>query len=125
MLGCIQPMSSPMMNMMLGFCCCCAMAGGLAIVMAASAASNPRWIFAVMFMVRAPAVPEMGRVSALPSVPDYAESATFRIRPNLITGRLGEFFPRQIHGQLCQIGDGRDIACDAGSSIQSRDECTF
>jgi hypothetical protein len=27
MLGCIQPMSSPMMKRMLGFCCCCAVAG--------------------------------------------------------------------------------------------------
>src|SRR5580704_5457056 len=30
MLGCIQPMSSPMMKRMLGFCCCCAAAGVLA-----------------------------------------------------------------------------------------------
>src|SRR5436190_1014458 len=37
MLGCIQPMSSPMMNKILGFCCgCCADTGTLAIVMATS-----------------------------------------------------------------------------------------
>src|SRR5262249_20054454 len=33
MLGCIQPMSSPMMKRILGFCPCCAEAGTLAIVM--------------------------------------------------------------------------------------------
>src|SRR6476619_2108160 len=37
MLGCIQPMSSPMMNKILGFCCgCCADVGTLAIVMVTS-----------------------------------------------------------------------------------------
>jgi hypothetical protein len=34
MLGCIQPMSSPMMKRMLGFCPCCAEAGMQAIVVA-------------------------------------------------------------------------------------------
>src|SRR5689334_23749430 len=37
MLGCIQPISSPMMNKILGFCCgCCADAGTLGTVMATS-----------------------------------------------------------------------------------------
>ena len=29
MLGCIQPMSSPMMKRMLGFCCCCCASAGV------------------------------------------------------------------------------------------------
>src|SRR5271166_809843 len=42
MLGCIQPMSSPMMKRMLGLaCCCCAAAGVLATVTAADNASRP------------------------------------------------------------------------------------
>src|SRR5262245_61712113 len=40
MLGCIQPMSSPMMKMMLGFCCCCATAGVLATIPMARNASR-------------------------------------------------------------------------------------
>jgi hypothetical protein len=35
MLGCIQPMSSPMVKRILGFCCCCADACELATVTAA------------------------------------------------------------------------------------------
>src|SRR5215831_11767683 len=46
MLGCIQPMSSPMMKRMLGFCCCCA----LAAVMAANDARRPRQKFLVILM---------------------------------------------------------------------------
>src|SRR5262245_51709016 len=51
MLGCIQPMSSPMMNRMLGFCCCCAAAGMLATVTAASKANNPRQMLPATLMV--------------------------------------------------------------------------
>src|SRR5580700_8428137 len=41
MLGCIQPMSSPMMKRMLGFaCCCCAAAGVLATVTATNDANR-------------------------------------------------------------------------------------
>src|SRR5262249_47196478 len=40
MLGCIQPMSSPMMKRMLGFCCCCATADVLATVPTATNASR-------------------------------------------------------------------------------------
>src|SRR5215471_15712439 len=39
MLGCIQPMSSPMMKRMLGFCCCCC---AFAAVMAMNDESRPR-----------------------------------------------------------------------------------
>src|SRR5262245_13135528 len=46
MLGCIQPMSSPMMKRMLGFCCCCA----LAAVMAANDARRPRHKFLLIRM---------------------------------------------------------------------------
>src|SRR5271166_5466725 len=42
MLGCIQPMSSPMMKRMLGLaCCCCAAAGMLVTVTATNNASRP------------------------------------------------------------------------------------
>ena len=46
-----MPMSSPMMNRMLGFCCCCAAAGVLAAVIAASNASRPSQMFLAKFMV--------------------------------------------------------------------------
>src|SRR5215472_19312122 len=46
MLGCIQPMSSPMMKRMLGFCCCCAFAA----VMAMNDESRPRKSFLVELM---------------------------------------------------------------------------
>src|SRR5262245_46524513 len=52
MLGCIQPMSSPMMKRMLGFCCCCAAAGMLATVTVASTANNPRQMFPATLMAR-------------------------------------------------------------------------
>src|SRR5271166_4059258 len=52
MLGCIQPMSSPMMKRMLGFaCCCCAAAGMLATVTATNNASRLSQIFLTMLMV--------------------------------------------------------------------------
>src|SRR3954471_17572539 len=42
MLGCIQPMSSPMMNRMLGFCCdCWAKAGASVAAVAAHSAARP------------------------------------------------------------------------------------
>src|SRR5215471_6384430 len=44
-LGCIQPMSSPMMKRMLGFCCCCAAAGVPATETAAHNASRPAKTF--------------------------------------------------------------------------------
>src|SRR4030095_781501 len=53
MLGCIQPMSSPMMKRMLGFCCCCcccAAAGALAALAATNDASRPRQNFLVTLM---------------------------------------------------------------------------
>src|SRR5262245_23158757 len=51
MLGCIQPMSSPMMKRMLGFCCCCcAAAGTLVAVTATNGASKPRQNFLVILM---------------------------------------------------------------------------
>src|SRR5215470_10092288 len=45
MLGCIQPMSSPMMNKMFGFCCCCAVAGVPGTDTAAHNASRPSQAF--------------------------------------------------------------------------------
>ena len=51
-LGCIQPISSPMMKRMLGFCCCCAAAGMLATVKVASKANNPRQMFPATLMAR-------------------------------------------------------------------------
>src|SRR5215211_1161916 len=50
MLGCIQPMSSPMMKRMLGFCGCCAAAGTLAAIAQASSAERPRQTLLVMLM---------------------------------------------------------------------------
>src|SRR6266581_7528577 len=41
MLGCIQPMSSPMMKRMLGFSGCCAAAGMLDAITAASSVDKP------------------------------------------------------------------------------------
>src|SRR6476661_1907737 len=52
MLGCIIPISSPMMNRMLGFCCCCAAAGMLAAVIAAIEASKPSHKFRDRLIVR-------------------------------------------------------------------------
>ena len=52
MLGCIQPMSSPMMKRMLGFCCCCAAAGTLAAVTTANSASKPSHKFRDGLIVR-------------------------------------------------------------------------
>src|SRR5215831_11354566 len=64
MLGCIQPMSSPMMNKMLGFCCCAA-AGTLAITREANSASRPRQTFLVIPMTFPHRwLPEMGRQPA-------------------------------------------------------------
>jgi hypothetical protein len=45
MLGCIHPISSPMMKMMLGFCPCWAKAGALAIVVAVHNTARARQIF--------------------------------------------------------------------------------
>src|ERR1700746_2281023 len=44
MLGCIHPISSPMMNRILGFCCCCAAAGEPTTETAANDASRPSQI---------------------------------------------------------------------------------
>src|SRR6476660_10483519 len=52
MLGCIQPMSSPMMTRMLGFCCCCAAAGRLAAATTANSASKPSHKFRDRLIVR-------------------------------------------------------------------------
>src|ERR1700751_4275582 len=52
MLGCIQPISSPMMNRMLGFGCCWADAGALAIETAAAPASKPSHNFRDTFMAK-------------------------------------------------------------------------
>src|SRR5262245_17145707 len=50
MLGCIQPMSSPMMKRMLGFCCCCAAAGILATTPTATNATRADQSFRMSFM---------------------------------------------------------------------------
>src|ERR1700748_1256450 len=54
MLGCIQPMSSPMMKMMLGFCPCWAEAGMLAIVVAVHSTARAPQIVLNMLMVAFP-----------------------------------------------------------------------
>src|SRR6516164_1844746 len=51
MLGCIHPMSSPMMKRMLGFCACWAEAGMLAIVVAVHITTRAPQIFLNMLMV--------------------------------------------------------------------------
>src|SRR5262245_17638458 len=50
MLGCIQPMSSPMMKRMLGFCCCCAAAGRFAAIPMATNASRAGQSLRMSFM---------------------------------------------------------------------------
>src|SRR5215831_4156965 len=50
--GCMMPISSPMMNMMLGFCCCCADAGTLASERAAAPANKPSQSFREAFMAK-------------------------------------------------------------------------
>src|SRR5437870_3438709 len=53
MLGCIQPISSPMMKRMLGLaCCCCAAVGVLAAVTAANDTNRPSQMFLAVLMVR-------------------------------------------------------------------------
>src|SRR5262245_8178997 len=67
MLGCIQPMSSPMMKRMLGFCCgCCAAAGVFAAITAPDSASRPRQKFLAILMDLFSSIwlPEMGRQPA-------------------------------------------------------------
>src|SRR5262249_61216011 len=90
MLGCIQPMSSPMMNRMLGFCgccgCCCACcccgwacrccgcacgccrccaaAGMLAAVTTAKEASAPSQMVLIMLFISSTRLPETGRQPA-------------------------------------------------------------
>src|SRR4029453_17933232 len=55
MLGCIQPISSPMMKRMLGFCCCCCAAtGALATTAAAATANRPSHNFRMNFMFKPP-----------------------------------------------------------------------
>ena len=62
MLGCIQPISSPMMNRILGFVCCCgggvccADAGAPTISTGASAASRPKQIFLCIIGLLSPAM---------------------------------------------------------------------
>src|SRR5262245_27672542 len=51
MLGCIHPMSSPMMNRILGFCPCWAETGRLAMVVAAHATTTAPQIVLNRFMV--------------------------------------------------------------------------
>src|SRR5215813_8559846 len=77
MLGCIQPISSPMMKRMFGFCCCsCAAAGTLAAVTATNDASKPIQNFLVILMARASSVrcPKRGRQ---PSAVDNATNHLF------------------------------------------------
>src|SRR5262249_7696294 len=50
MLGCIQPISSPMMKRMLGFCCCCADGCELTNATAATPAVKPRANFRDAFI---------------------------------------------------------------------------
>src|SRR4051794_15006262 len=52
MLGCMMPISSPMMKRMLGFCCCCAAAGRLAAATTANSASKPSHKFRDRLIVR-------------------------------------------------------------------------
>src|SRR5262245_54296754 len=52
MLGCIQPMSSPIIKSMLGFCCCCCAAAGVFTTVSAMAvASTLGQICLAMLMV--------------------------------------------------------------------------
>src|SRR5262245_42717179 len=51
MLGCIQPMSSPMIKRMFGFACCCAKAGAPAPIMPANSVNTPSQIVLLIVMV--------------------------------------------------------------------------
>src|SRR4029077_16979775 len=65
MLGCIQPMSSPMMKRILGLSCCCAAAGALAAIATTNDASRPRQTFLLMLLTPfCRLLPEPGRQPA-------------------------------------------------------------
>src|ERR1043165_329600 len=62
MLGCMMPISSPMMKRMLGFCCCCAAAGRLAAEIAAIEATQPGQTYLTIRILRfLPRLPVTGR----------------------------------------------------------------
>src|SRR6266851_2969398 len=94
MLGCIQPMSSPMMKRMLGFCC--AEAGALASPTAANSATRTSQIFRIF-----PIEPSL----ACPSV-----SCIIRRLPKQereVRGGAGD--PDSMRPQLPQCADPRPI----------------
>src|SRR5262245_31810553 len=61
MLGCIQPMSSPMMKRMLGFCCCWATAGVFTTSTATMEASRPSQVYLAMLTLPYCWLPVSGR----------------------------------------------------------------
>src|SRR5215472_8174009 len=115
MLGCIQPMSSPMMKRMLGFCCCCAAAGVVATITAMSEPSRPSHIclaILLLLFVNKYRLPVTGRQPApyalrrepstsrrkalLYSVQSTAQIASRRALPRFVLTR-----PTMCHFFLC------------------------
>src|SRR5215475_9041491 len=127
MLGCIQPMSSPMMKMMLGFCCCCAAAGRFATIPAATNASRARHAFPMMFIrtlltfrlrggraIETIEEPRMGlldcrREQSLRLETRIDHAGLVHVRPLHIL-RLAPL-PRELPMCLCDASTYRRIAC--------------
>src|SRR5262249_45085612 len=116
MLGCIQPMSSPMMKRMLGFCCgCCAAAGVFAAITAPDSASRPRQKFLVMLMDLFSIVwlPEMGRQPA-PDFDDRVGRLQYRHRNGCAASHL---VPTDLRSRcvpaILSLGAVSACCCDA------------
>src|SRR5260370_20167999 len=109
MLGCIQPMSSPIMKRMLGFCPCWAEAGMLAIAVAVHNTARAPQIFLNRLMVA--------------SLNVGCRCPGRSLRPPPPTDRVSAFWPIQDHASGSQsdalrkeIGrSALDALCDFGN----------
>src|SRR5262245_23053418 len=124
MLGCIQPMSSPMMKRMLGFCCCCAAAGRFAAIPMATNASRAGQSLRMSFMEdlltfrlgtgKATEQPHMGslycrRERSLRLETRISHAGLVHVRPLHIL-RLAPL-PRVLPMRLCNAPTYRRITC--------------
>src|SRR5262245_19718596 len=118
MLGCIHPMSSPMMKRMLGFCPCWAEAGMLAIVVPTHATTRAPQIVLNMLMVGFPRCwpPKQGRSLRPihpPTVPPMRDHASGDTVGRLADRKLVEALrPRYaasadyVRGLRCRVAEG-------------------
>src|SRR5262249_13852864 len=82
--GCIQPISSPMMKRMLGFCCCAA-AGAVAAVTAAHNASKPSDNRCIILMRWLPEVFDLDRLQrVVPAAPGKHAARSSRASRTII-----------------------------------------